>query len=744
MATERPILTLRIAPRPEPRTGGGKSSRSIRADRLDVQTNLLAGEADSIVGRLPVQPAFDDSVHIVANMFEDSFATTHTPNDLFEGASGFELVAALRDGYLIEARRSSLRGLSNRIRRQQTVKIKADVSRVKAIRLFEGGEALHQETAESLWEKAVPAEAGRLFFVWLSPLKSERARASLVDRIEGLRRINVLQSPPALRLGTAVDGGDLTVRRAEPDRIALAQANYRQKGSAFLPVKISSRENLSRLLSSGTVVRVDPVRRLEGTAPGDGAEPVPPIDLAREPVVAVVDGGCTSASYSGAEAWRASPTFVGLADADAKHGNAIVSLIVNGHAWNNRRPLPALNCRVGIVQAVAKPGATTDFNEYDLLGYLEAVAHTQPETKVWNISANLPPLGTDTVSALGDGIAALARATRILPVISIGNREDGDSRLRPPADCEAALVVGGHGVTEEGKPGEWCQSCARGLGPQMMQKPDVSNFSHLRFIGGGTGTGSSYATAITSPLAAHTVARLKDQDPDLAKAVLLHATEGQVHHPGLGWGSPYNGRLPWECAPGTTTFVFRAELQPGAAYYWNIPMPAALLRDGKLVGGFKLTAILEPLRSQTGTGNYFASRLETNLQFRNRREKTQAILGKLDEAETPEQEARDDFKKWQPVRHYPLFTIPKGWAQSGDLLRLYARVYTRDRFQFDWSSNEDAPFQRVAFVLSLVAPDDNAGFYDAAVAQLGTLVENAIDLEVETMLEQEVSTSDGQ
>lgn len=734
MATERPLLTLRIPARPEPRTGGGKSARSIRLGRLATQTRLLAEAADDIVTRLPSQPAFAESVHLVASMFDDSYATTHTPNDLFEGALGFELVAALGDGYLIEATRPAVRQLSSRIRTQPTVKIRADVSRVKEIHLFDGGQAFHPLSAQALWDKAVVGESGRLFFVWLTPLKSPGARAALVNHIERLRGNGILLPPPALRLGIGTGADGTALRAAEPDRLAVAGRTFRQRGSAFLPVQISSPQNLQQLLGSGTVVRVDPVRRLDVTAPGDGAQPVPPVDLANDPIVAVVDGGCTESSYAGAEAWRATPTFVGNVDADAKHGNAMVSLIVNGHAWNNNRPLPKLNCRVGIVQAIAKRDALVGLNEYDLLGYMEAVARTQPGTKVWNFSANLPPLGTDRVSALGEGLTQFARSMRVLPVVSIGNFEDGDNRLRPPADSEASLVVGGCTANPDGSPGAWCQNCGRGLGPQLMPKPDVSNFSHLRF-GGGTGTGSSYAAAITSPLAAHTIARLKEQDPDLAKAVILHATDRQSHHYGLGWGTPYNGKLPWECAPGTATFVFRAELQPGVAYYWNIPTPPALLRDGKLVGGFKLTAILEPLRSTTGTENYFVSRLETNLQFTNRRNKTQAILGSLDESEVSEQEARTDLRKWQPVRHFPLFTIPKGWSQSGNMLRLYARVYTRDRFQFDWSSNEEAPLQRAAFVLGLAAPDGDANFYNAAVAQLGTLVENAIDLEIEAQIE---------
>src|SRR5258706_6712020 len=139
------------------------------------------------------------------------------------------------------------------------------------------------------------------------------------------------------------------------------------------------------------------------------------------------------------------------------------------------------------MQAVPKRKSVVSWDEYALLGYLEAIAKTQPETKVWNISANMPPVGTDEVSALGHGLTRLARRARILPVISIGNNENGDSRLRPPADCEASIVVGGCIANGDGTPAGWCSSCARGPGPQLMRKPDVANFSELRFIGGVTG-----------------------------------------------------------------------------------------------------------------------------------------------------------------------------------------------------------------------------------------------------------------
>ena len=575
-------------------------------------------------------------------------------------------------------------------------------------------------------------EDGRLFFAWLVPTKSAAAREAILAEVKRLRAEQII-ALPSLTVATS--------ERAlvqQQDRFAIAQAEYLREGSALLPVIAPSERALSQLMASGAVVRVDPVRPITVAAPGEGAEPTPPVDLSEDPVVAVVDGGRNAGSYDHAEAWRASPSFVGDAVADIRHGNAVVSLVVNGHAWNNNRHLPPLNCRVGIVQAVPRPNSGVLTNELDLLDYLGAVAQTQPDTRVWNISANVPPIGGDRVSVFGHGLARLARKAAILPVVSIGNASGGDRRLQPPGDCEAAIVVGGCGALPDGTGGNGCPACARGLGPQRMQKPDLGNFSELRFIGGVTARGSSYATAVTSPIVAHTLARLKDQHPDLARAVLIHATTRKTHCPEIGWGTPYNGHMPWECPPGTATFLFMADLKPGLAHYWNIPLPAAMLRNGKLVGGYKLTAILQPLLSGTGTSNYFASRLETNLQFRNPANKTQAILGKLDESEIAEQQARLDFEKWQPVRHFPLASIPRGRAQAGNMIRLYARVYTRDRFQFNFTSNEEAPVHRAAFVLSLVAPDDDPEFYNTAVAQMGNLVENALDVEVENMLEQTV------
>jgi hypothetical protein len=49
------------------------------------------------------------------------------------------------------------------------------------------------------------------------------------------------------------------------------------------------------------------------------------------------------------------------------------------------------------------------------------------------------------------------------------------------------------------------------------------------------------------------------------------------------------------------------------------------------------------------------------------------------ESTLAEQDARDELRKWQPIRrHCKDFSRGGGLTFAGDQFRLYARVYTRD------------------------------------------------------------------
>jgi len=107
--------------------------------------------------------------------------------------------------------------------------------------------------------------------------------------------------------------------------------------------------------------------------------------------------------------------------------------------------------------------------------------------------------------------------------------------------------------------------------------------------------------------------------------------------------------MPWCCADGSVTLAWHAQLQAGFNYYWNdIPIPAEMVRKGKLCGRVSLTAILRPLVSPLAGANYFSSRLQTSVEY-TRDGEWQSLAGSMLESTLEEQSARDELKKWQPV-----------------------------------------------------------------------------------------------
>lgn len=737
-----PVLRLKMEAQPKTPSGGGKGRQSIVQERLAVQQQVLARETRTLYRDRESLPSFGGRTHILVRMFaEDSMAPSHTPDDLFSPVNGCQLVAPFRGGYVIEAEIAALPRLVQAIQAPVSFGVQADISRVQQLGAYGSQERLRRQSLEDLWNAAPAEEGGRLFVVWLAPFRNREAQENLLAAMTHLAQEQILLPTfTAVRLIPAREGevpsGAVTSPRQSS--IARVMRSYRNSGVGRAAVKVPTRAALGQLLASGISHRIDPIRPIRVAAPGSGTEPPPPMTVRDDPIVGVVDGGLHVPSYAAAEAWRANPPLVSTGQADRQHGNVVSSLVVQGHAWNGNRTLPALTCRVGTVQAVPHRSANRSFNERELIDYLAAVVRAHPETRVWNISANQEGSGLDPdeVSALGHEINELARAANILPVVSVGNFvPGGGTRPSSPADCEAAITVGGRRSDENGNPSDGCPVCLGGPGPDGMLKPDLSWFSELRAIGGGVQTGSSYPTPLVSSLAAHAFANLREATPDLVKALLINTAERPEHDAKLGWGSPYRGYLPWNCEPGSVTLAWRAQLEPGAQYYWNdIPIPPELVQDGRLVGRVSLTAILRPLLSPFGGANYFASRLETSIR-RRWKDKWHSIAGSMMESSLAEQAAREDLKKWQPVRrHYADFSTGAGLQFSGDQLQLYARVYMRDLYQFGWQHHSQAGQQDVAFVLTFWSEDGDPGIYNSMVQSLGNFVESAVinqEIEIE-------------
>lgn len=739
MADERrpllnPVLRFTKEPRPESITGRGKSASGIKVARLADQRAKLSREALVMARSTERQPRFNDRAIVYASMFEDSLAPTWTPGDLFHPTHGARLLAPYAHGYLVEMDVRTIERFAAFVANFGSVRDEVDISRVETIRFFTPEDALSDRTIEALWNKAPRRGSGRAFFASLMPLRDRSAVEHLLQTFAGLRDGTILPPSRQLMLDLALDaetGGDMALARAVraisgTDRLGRALRDYRLHQRARTTVIAESPEALQRIAASGAVLRLDPVLPITVADPGEGREPDRPLpaNLSGLPIVGVVDGGLNALSYFPAEAWRAPPLVHGAA-AEVMHGNRVTSLVVQGHEWNNNLVLPALHCRVGTVPAIAKRGHPSPDQE-ELVEYLDAVMTAHPETKVWNLSFNQDmACEVDAVSYLGHALAMLARKHGVLLVNSIGNLP-ADCAKRP-ADCEAALTVGGRMHDAEGRPGDSCTVSLSGPGPVGMLKPDISHFSHVRALGGAIISGSSFATALASPLAAHTMDRLREPDPDLVRALLIHSADGEGFDASKGFGTPDAANLPWECCPGTVTLQWKASLRDRASYYWELPIPPALLKDGRLRGRGRLTAILNPhpMVDEFAGPNYFSARLNTAVQYP-KGDKFANLLGSMDTDTVPEAIARAVDHKWCTVRNHAKDFSARGHQIDGNVLRIYARIYTRDHYVYGYASADEVPPLDAVFVLSLSGTDDRDDVYNQLRDQLGAFVETAV------------------
>jgi hypothetical protein len=726
----QPVLTLQKQAVPHLAVVQGKKEEDIKHRRLDLQRRALTSDlrmlrSEAAAGRLNV---FGGYIILVAEMFDDSLATSWTPRSLFQIRGEVLTRAAASNGYFVEIDEDDLPFIERRIATNDSINCRCDISRVRKIRPWSVEDIYRDRTHSSLWRSASEFERGRGFIVWLAPFRQAAARAELLQRLDELRTEDLfLPTAPRLLLQTRgrteIVVPDLSERQGS---LAIVKRDYRAYGHGRALVEVLSSVALNQLISSGAVFRIDPVQHLQAASPGSGREPETlPQEVSHSPIVGHVDGGCNATRYRIAEAWR-EPPLVADGNADTKHGNQVASVIIHGHEWNNNLPLPELFCRIGVAQSLARDGARVRHDAARLISYIENTIAHHPETRVWNLSWNERAAADPVlVSALGHEIALIARRHKVLFVISAGNVSgtQGD-RIAPPADCEAALVVGGRQFNGT-RFGEICPQSLPGFGPELQLVPHVTTYSPLRVLGGVVTRGTSFQTGLISAVAAHTFENLKDPTPDLVKALIINCTDLVRFDRGLGWGTPCLQAMPWNCAPGTVTLAFRAQLKTGMLYYWNdIPIPPEMVRNGKLRGSASLTTIHQPFCNEEGGPNYFATRVGAAIQYRNLRGDFDNLLGSKEVEDTPEQTARAEEFKWQPTRR--ACKQMRGVAFSGAALRLYARLYARNVEQFGYRTNAELPAVETVFVLSFSDGSRSPQIYNSMAVSLGQFVESAV------------------
>lgn len=739
-----PIISLLKNPSPKTVPGGGKSRASIVQSRVKEQKNKLSKEVIGIKNNIEKVVSHAGHIHVIARMFSDSTAPSWTPNDIFTPTTNTRIIAPSYDGYLVEASLKSLDYLAEKIENAKTVNELVDISRLESISIFSQDDTLRNKEVNLAWNLGVENKSNQ-FNLWLLPFHDMEARDSVISCLISLYENEILNlGYPEFDFSNEAKSTIKTNVKNKVIGPALINAirKYKKDGNASFTAVVNTKEDFIKIVGSGAVYRIEPVSPMKTneTPPGTGPEPSPSkIKGEGLPTVVIIDGGCSAKSYLPLNILNIKP-LVSDHDADLSHGNQVTSLVCHGYAWNNNLSLPELDCNFISAQAINKLGVTKQPTSDQFISYLRQVAaQTKDISSVWNLSFNeiAPSLNPSEISFLGHEISKLAREFDILPVISIGNvTKHNAKRLCPPADSEAALTISGRIADSKGFPLSPCPYSLKGPAPAGMKKPELSWFSDLRMIGGIKKTGTSFSAPLVSSIAAHTFKNLKNPTPDLVRALLINKGGCLEHDSNLGWGSPWEGEsLPWLCKEGTVTLTWSSKLKAGYAFYWNdIPLPSEMFEDGKLCGQISLTAILKPVTSELAGENYFSTRLECALQSLEKNGndvKIKNILGTMRESKDKESSSRKDLAKWSPIRHHS-----KKFSQTiikNRSLRLYARVYARDLYQYNMSSHHELDELDVSFVLTFKSNDEKSGIYNSMTQQLGVFVESAVinqDIEI--------------
>lgn len=723
---QNPVLRLLTTPTRDRPDARGKDPRKI-TDRQRYE-----GHREQLLQRLegipkdPGRRRADHGGHYLlwVGMHPDSLASSHTPNDLFSEDIGATMQMAWRDGYVVEVTDQALARLIGRVTAPTSGAQRCDIYRVARLEVFSTVLAEGTRIADT-WASAPADESGlRRFNVRLARYQKAEAQASVTARL-----LNLI-AEDRMRLGQP--DGNLALPPSGERWASLAAATQLLQPKRQLALGFYEQQSLRDLVLTGSVTRWEPVSGLRPTVPGGGAEP--PIllpDLEGDPIVGVIDGGYHAQRYESAVAWRQVPSLVQDSDAARDHGNKVASVVVDAHLWSNQLQIPALHCRLGVVQAVPRAGARVSMLDSDTLRYIERAFSDHPDTHVWNLSANLErECDAYEVSELGHGLAEIARRQNKLLVVSAGNRGAGGARIAPPADCEAALVVSGRQHGPDGLVAGPCGVSRVGLGPEGMLKPETSWFSSLRVLGGAVATGTSFAAPLISRLAAHTWQNLASPSADMVKALLLNASDLDHYSHELGFGSPVRPELPWNCAPNAAVIAWQQDMTYMQRYRWTgIRIPPSLMKNGRFNGRAKLVAVLAPHVDMEGH-HYFQTRIEAGLYYKGLvggKVVNKALAGCVNPLQL-EADARRDDNKWDPVRIYEKdCRRSHGVAISGAQPELLvgARLYWRDTFRYAPDFMR-AQSNKATFVVMLESRDPESDAYNEFRRIMAENVESAV------------------
>lgn len=484
------------------------------------------------------------------------------------------------------------------------------------------------------------------------------------------------------------------------------------------------------------------------------------------PVVVVVDSGISDeipalASWVVGRQSEVAPEYQ-----NSDHGTFVAGLICWGGELNptiagmDNNPCGVFDLQV-LPNTNPEKGDVLELLESEFLVSLdEALREHANQYKVWNLS-----LGTDTICSLDEfsqlavELDNLQEQYQVSFVISAGNYETpplldfprtGDQvqagRITSPADSVLGITVGAvsHVDYKKNGPKEHYPSAfsRHGAGPNYVIKPDLVHYggscstdlSHIAGIRSVNGSVSAenLGTSFAAPLVARTLAQIYHQvtptpSPVLARALLTHhardprtslrVPDGEESFFGFGLPAPVPYCL--ECTPYSSTLVFEDVLRPGYFLEWNdFPYPSSLRRDGKYFGEIWMTVAFAPARGARWGTEYCETHIDAHFGvYRSQKSRATGLVKPRPifvglvppEHRNPgllyESYQVEKLRKWAPVRTY-YGNLENG--ERGDRWRMMVRLLTRHGIE-DEEAFKPQPF---SLIVTISDPEKKARVYD--------------------------------
>ena len=474
------------------------------------------------------------------------------------------------------------------------------------------------------------------------------------------------------------------------------------------------------------------------------------------PVVGIIDSG-TDPNNPHLQAWvqTRDEHLVPRALQNNNHGSLVAGMIVNGRGFNHDDDgFPAGKARIVDVVAIPKAGTTT---EDDLLDSIRYAFETHPNVRIWNMSLNsLNRCRSDHFSTFAVALDRLQDEFKTLIVNSAGNFDDNPAHKWPrpdlsdrdrifrPGESLRALTVGSIAhlarPTACAQPGNPSPFTRKGPGAAFVPKPDLTHIGgntdrNLRYnqmgvlsVDGAGNIAETVGTSFAAPSVALLAAQLSDameQPPSrhLLKAFLIHAAV--LHSPEItrdalpytGFGKPPSVDDILRCRPWEATLVFDLDLPFARRHFHkaDFPVPACLLRDGRVYGEFILTLVYDPPVDADDGASYSQVNVDASLGVCWRNDGKEKYGGRQiipypkDYQELFEKSQIENGFKWSPVKVFRR-QFKRG-MEPRDTWRITLEVSSR-------KPSFNPVRQPVALIATIRDPDKQLPVYDEVIAMM--------------------------